>query len=104
MKTLIFTTALFFSSISFAQKKQNTATQQNGRFQLIQLSDMRRDQYLLDTQTGKIWVGTCGVSDKNGNCAYNLWAPQDVVGINITFPEYLDKIERFEKIVKEDSK
>lgn len=102
MKTLI-TIFLLISSVSFAQKKANTATA-GGRFQLIQLSDFRRDQYLLDTQTGKIWVGTCGTKDKSGECIYNLWAPQDVVGITMTEAEYFKKIDRLEKIVNDETK
>lgn len=30
-----------------------------GRFQLIQLSDFRSDQFLIDTETGKIWQPVC---------------------------------------------
>ena len=34
-----------------------------GRFVFGQISDMRRDQFLLDTQTGRLWVV---VADKDG--------------------------------------
>lgn len=30
-----------------------------GRFVLGQLSGFRRDQYLLDTQTGRVWILSC---------------------------------------------
>lgn len=36
-----------------------------GRFQLIQLSDMRQDQFLLDTQTGRLWQ--LSADSKTGN-------------------------------------
>lgn len=37
-----------------------------GRYQLIQLSEFRRDQYLLDTDTGRVWVMVCAKSTKDG--------------------------------------
>lgn len=38
------------SSVSIQQKDPI-----NGRYVFMQLSDMRRDQYMLDTQTGRLW-------------------------------------------------
>jgi len=44
---------------SLLAQKAKPVTLQNpppqGRFQLIQLSDMRMDQFLLDTETGRLW-------------------------------------------------
>lgn len=98
MKTLIALTALL-SSVSFAQKKTNTSTT-GGRFQLIQLSDFRRDQYLLDTQTGRLWSNVCSVS-KGEDCQYYVWTEQDVVGLNISVKDYLNKSDKIEKFSKE---
>lgn len=33
-----------------------------GRFQLIQLGEYRRDQFLIDTETGRIWNSICVVT------------------------------------------
>lgn len=98
MKTLI-AAILLLSSYGHAQKKVNTGTS-GGRFQLIQLSDFRRDQFLLDTQTGRTWVNVCSVS-KGETCIYGVWAEQDVVGLNISVGSYLEKSDKLEKISKE---
>ncbi|MCW7556460.1 hypothetical protein NX722_28555 [Endozoicomonas gorgoniicola] len=34
------------------------ASSKNGRYVFSQISEMRRDQYMLDTKTGRIWVIT----------------------------------------------
>lgn len=35
-----------------------------GRYVFGQISESRRDQYLLDTQTGRLWVQACIASNK----------------------------------------
>jgi len=72
---------LLFSPTSFGAAK-NTSTVA-GRYQLIQLSDMRRDQFLLDTQTGKIWSRTCAVST-DADCSISYWSEELVAGKNTT--------------------
>lgn len=37
-----------------------------GRFELKQLGEMRRDQYLLDTATGRVWQPVCTELTKDG--------------------------------------
>jgi hypothetical protein len=62
MKTRgIFMALLLFSSTSeFAQASSgNVLSAPGGRYVFGQISDHRRDQYLLDTQTGRVWVITC---------------------------------------------
>lgn len=41
-----------------------------GRYQLLQMGSMRRDQFLLDSQDGKVWQKVCAYSSNNaiGNC------------------------------------
>lgn len=63
-----------------------------GRFELIQLGQARADQYLLDTQTGKIWRSECAHAATNGNCDYEIWKPMDVVGISTTLEQVIKKI------------
>ena len=55
MKTLILILTMI-SSLASAQGGKHT---EGGRFQLIQLSDYRRDQYMIDSDTGKVWHLVC---------------------------------------------
>lgn len=43
-----------------------------GSFQLLQLGEYRRDQYLLDTQTGKVWVSVCWGTVSGADCSGSL--------------------------------
>lgn len=45
---------------SHAATPKPTNDPNNGRFVFSQISDMRADQYLLDTQTGRVWVIVVG--------------------------------------------
>ncbi|MGE4131883.1 MAG: hypothetical protein AB7F86_09605 [Bdellovibrionales bacterium] len=59
--------------------QQNTSTG-DGRFQLIQLSSMARDQFLLDTRTGKVWQRRCLIP-KGNDCDAAGWMQEIVEGI-----------------------
>lgn len=81
MKYFIFIFAALTCSTVMAQSKGSSG----GRFQVLQLSSMRRDQVLIDTQTGKMWHSVCFVSPKNGeagDCSYSAWMADDVEGIS----------------------
>lgn len=62
--------------------------QSQGRFQIIQVSDMRADQYLLDSQTGRVWRMVCGsyeaaTTNSDGaaterKCAGHMWQEEHV--------------------------
>ncbi|MHB8916205.1 MAG: hypothetical protein ACYC4K_10390 [Thiobacillus sp.] len=41
--------------IKVAQDPQKTLGSANGRFVFGQISDFRSDQYMIDTQTGRLW-------------------------------------------------
>ena len=60
-----------------------------GRFQLLQLGTARRDQYLLDSQTGRLWARVCmkSTSLEAGDCAYQAWMVEDVEGITASMAE-----------------
>ncbi len=60
-----------------------------GRFQLLQLGTMRRDQYLLDSHTGKIWARVCmrSASQEAGDCAYQAWLVEDIEGITASMAD-----------------
>lgn len=41
---------------------------QDHDYQLIQLSEYRRDQFLIDKKTGRVWEVVCVGGGKNGGC------------------------------------
>lgn len=52
-KFLIITLVVMFPSFSFSET--NVLSSDNGRYVFGQVSQARKDQYLLDTKTGKLW-------------------------------------------------
>ena len=47
--------------------QQKTLQSENGRFVFGQISDWRSDQYMLDTQTGRLWlIGTTQTKGADG--------------------------------------
>lgn len=75
MKKTIMLAFLLFSEMLLAQSK-------DGRFQIIQLGTMRRDQFLLDTQTGKVWQPTCLHGSTGADCEYAAFMQTEVEGIS----------------------
>lgn len=64
---------LLLGSTAFADQEIKTKiVMQTGRFQITQLSDYRRDQYLVDTQTGRIWQNMC-VEKADKECVQDAW-------------------------------
>ena len=60
MKKIILTICLSVCASAFAQtppsvQRPGALSSAGGRFVFGQISDFRRDQYLLDTQTGRLW-------------------------------------------------
>ena len=55
---LILFTPNVFANPSDSRKGFST---QGVRYQLVQLSEYRRDQYLVDTETGRVWVIVCSM-------------------------------------------
>lgn len=67
------------------ETKDLVKDQKHARFELIQLGTMRRDQFLLDKETGQIWVNTCLVGAHTGpDCDYSAWLKQEVEEISMT--------------------
>lgn len=52
---------------------------QGGRFVLGQLSSFRRDQFMLDTQSGRAWTLVCTKTPENDPMGCALWALQPVL-------------------------
>lgn len=48
-------------------ERSRTLSAPNGRFVLGQISDSRSDQYLLDTQTGRVWQAVQMTNEKGPN-------------------------------------
>lgn len=84
MKKLFFMIVTLSISPTLFAAAKNVKTE-NGRFQLIQLSDFRRDQYLLDTQTGTMWLKICIKPGKEtGDCALHVWEKDAIEDITIS--------------------
>lgn len=80
--------------------EEKTMPPQNstGRFQMVQLGTFRRDQFMIDTATGRIWSKTCLVSEKSSvDCSYVGWIQDDVENLSKSRTEIFEKIERIEK-------
>ncbi len=94
MKKIILVLMLFPLMGFGAAKNQGTSS---GRFQLIQLSDFRRDQFLIDTQSGQLWRITCAVQANSGGsaeCGFSYWSEEIVEGKNATSKQIGEMIQR----------
>ena len=91
MKYLIISAVILSVAFSASAQSKNS----DGRFQLVQLGSMRRDQFLLDTHTGKIWRSVCYLpSDTSDDCSVDAWDPADIIGINTTLEKVIEKVNR----------
>ena len=64
-------------AVKVAPPQQKLLSSSNGRYVFGQISEFRRDQYMLDTQTGRLWQTACaktdaGVSNTQDNCTIIL--------------------------------
>lgn len=84
MRILILLPLLLLAGCKLQVENTSKDESQND-FQLIQLGEFRRDQFLLNKKTGQIWRSVCAVSDTKNptDCAYNAWIKADVEDINI---------------------
>lgn len=69
-----------------------------GRFQMFQLGTFRRDQHLLDTETGRVWTNICAVGAKGSDCAYNYWVEEDFLDLNATPDKIASQISAAKKL------
>jgi hypothetical protein len=103
MNSIVFS-LIFLVASAYADSPPNTKTS-GGRYQLIQLSTFARDQYLLDTQTGKIWQKRCMIPGAGNECEYITWMVEEIEGINTdkkTIYKNVKEVEQFIKKKKED--
>lgn len=77
-------------------------------YELVQLGEMRRDQYLIDKKTGRNWVNVCTGEVKGADCVGDtVWEERLVVDLNgFTYEEYRDYLDRLSqaKAAKKDKK
>ena len=71
---LLILVSLFFSAVANAADpvdvrppQQKILASSTGRFVFGQISEFRRDQYMLDTQTGRLWQTACSKSEKGAS-------------------------------------
>jgi len=63
MRFFIFLLAVLTAGPSLAQHK-DVLSQSGGRYVFGQISEARRDQFMLDTATGRVWQITCMESNE----------------------------------------
>lgn len=100
-KMIILTCASLWAATVFAKGK--VAESPGGRFQLVQLGEMRRDQFLLDAETGRIWRASCIQRGSGTDCLEYAWVPEAIVDLNVShdrFEEYVKKQVQSKKIPK----
>lgn len=73
MKKVLAIALMVISTMSHSQASQDPIGQlsaSGGRYVLGQISSFRRDQFMLDTQTGRVWTLSCLEVDKTdpNNC------------------------------------
>ena len=81
------------SKINYEQLIAEEPSSNLGRYKLLQLGTMRRDQFLLDTATGRMWTNVCPVPGKGLDCKYSYWSEEDVSGLNKKVSEIVEEIE-----------
>lgn len=76
MKYSMISLIFLISSIAWAAPPQATGSYPRGsiggRFQIVQISDNRRDQFLIDTETGRMWTKVCS-DNRAVDCNVWMW-------------------------------
>jgi hypothetical protein len=75
--------ALITSFAYYQNNNIHTPRPQDHDYQILQLGEFRRDQFLIDKKTGRIWHSVCVGELKGMECEGSLmWQEQSVVGLN----------------------
>ncbi len=106
-KRVLFSWIIVFSLFSHFVIAQSTTKKDDrilsapgGRFVLGQISDFRQDQYLLDTQTGRLWQI---VESKGGGSKLQPVKYIQIFGDELYTPEPDIEVEKIEKFLREKS-
>ena len=79
MRTFILAAGVVFATSSLQVQAQSTPgtalSSPAGRFVLGQISSMRRDQFMVDTQTGRLWTIVCTKTGPAGDCTSQALQP-----------------------------
>lgn len=75
----------------------------DGRFQVLQLGEMRRDHYLIDTHTGVLWNKVCAVSRKS-DCAMHIWEKQYIQDVTESTKALDRRASELQKFIDEQEK
>lgn len=73
---------LLYSSFAFA----------SGRFELVGFGN---DHYMLDTQTGQVWLNMC--FGDAPDCEKWVWIKQDVEGVNLSTEKLVSQWDKYRK-------
>lgn len=73
--------ALADEPVKVKPPQQKTLASENGRFVLGQISEFRRDQFLLDTKTGRVWRVVVDKSAEDGT-EVSVLQPVPFVGVD----------------------
>lgn len=60
-------TAFAADTVKVSPPQQKTLSAPNGRYVFGQISEFRRDRYMLDTQTGRLWIIATRQRDGDGS-------------------------------------
>lgn len=92
---LIISALLAYSSISYAADalkvtppQQKVLSNTNGRFVFGQISEYRKDQYMLETQTGRLWSITVTNLAKEGAAPVEMTVLSPVLYSDFVGKEY----------------
>jgi hypothetical protein len=70
------------ASPHFPRSAEQSQSKESHEFQLIQLGEMRRDQFLLDKKTGRVWIKVCTGQVVGPDCKGQLvWQGMQVEGL-----------------------
>ncbi len=88
-----------FLVVGLAEGQGGTLSSDNGRYVFGQISEFRRDQYLLDTETGRLWVlvvkeDSSYILQPIPYWHVGLWAESFL-------PESKDELELWEEFIRE---
>lgn len=68
---------------NYTQKNPQKVVYENKQeheYQLIQLGNFRRDHFMLDKKTGRVWECICGhEEDKSGECRRMVWREMPIL-------------------------
>lgn len=86
-------------------ENQRASVKEDHEYQLVQLGEFRRDQFLIDKKTGRTWVNFCAGEAKGPDCDGDVfWEERLAVGLNgytrenfVSYLHYLSDLKKKNK-------